>query len=67
MFYSGFTEEQLRPGFHFLLEKMCEPGFDKLYVYKKYAHKKFLKAAAFAVDRAREMCGLVGTEDMVAE
>ncbi|KZV74609.1 hypothetical protein PENSPDRAFT_572801 [Peniophora sp. CONT] len=66
VYYSGFTEEQLRPGFHFLLEKMSEPGFDKLYVYKKYAHKKFLKAAAFAVDRAREMCGLVG-EEMIAE
>ena len=65
MYYSGYTEEQLVPGFQFLLEKMSEPEFEKLYVYKKYAHKKFLKAASFAVDKAREMVGLVSCEDML--
>lgn len=37
-----------------LLDKITEPGFDKLYLYKKYAHKKFLKAAVFALEKARE-------------
>jgi len=37
-----------------LLEKITEPGFDKLYLYKKYAHKKFLKAAVYALEKARE-------------
>jgi G2/mitotic-specific cyclin 1/2 len=37
-----------------LLDKITEPGFNKLYLYKKYAHKKFLKAAAYALEKARE-------------
>jgi G2/mitotic-specific cyclin 2 len=37
-----------------LVEKITEPGFDKLYVYKKYAHKRFLKAAVYALEKARE-------------
>ncbi|KAI0028861.1 cyclin-like protein [Vararia minispora EC-137] len=64
-YYSGFTEEQLVPGFEMLLEKLSEQEFNKLYVYKKYAHKKFLKAAAFAVDKAREIVGLALPEDML--
>ncbi|KAH9063876.1 cyclin [Lactarius vividus] len=54
VFYSGHTEEQLEPGYHMLVEKITEPGFDKLYLYKKYAHKKFLKAAVYALEKARE-------------
>ncbi|KAH9178145.1 cyclin [Lactarius sanguifluus] len=54
VFYSGYTEEQLEPGYHMLVEKITEPGFDKLYLYKKYAHKKFLKAAVYALEKARE-------------
>lgn len=54
VFYSGYTEEQLEPGYHMLVEKLTEPGFDKLYLYKKYAHKKFLKAAVYALEKARE-------------
>jgi hypothetical protein len=54
VFYSGYTEEQLEPGYHMLVEKIAEPGFDKLYLYKKYAHKKFLKAAVYALEKARE-------------
>ncbi|KAI0300891.1 cyclin-like protein [Russula brevipes] len=54
VFYSGYTEEQLGPGHQMLLEKITEPGFDKLYLYKKYANKKFLKAAVYALEKARE-------------
>jgi G2/mitotic-specific cyclin 2 len=54
VFYSGYTEEQLEPGYHMIVEKITEPGFDKLYLYKKYAHKRFLKAAIYAVEVARE-------------
>ncbi|KAI0303727.1 cyclin-like protein [Multifurca ochricompacta] len=48
---------QLEPGYHMLVEKITEPGFDKLYLYKKYAHKKFLKAAVYALEKAREQVG----------
>ncbi|TFY76610.1 hypothetical protein EWM64_g7402 [Hericium alpestre] len=51
--YSGFTQEQLIPGYQMMMEKLSEPGFEKLYVCKKYAHKKFLKASLFALEWAR--------------
>ncbi|KAI9511842.1 cyclin-like protein [Russula earlei] len=54
VFYSGYTEEQLEPGYNLLVDKITEPGFDKLYLYRKYAHKKFLKAAVYALEKARE-------------
>ncbi|KAH9964368.1 cyclin-like protein [Lactifluus volemus] len=54
VFYSGYIEEQLEPGYHMLLEKITEPGFNKLYLYKKYAHKRFLKASVYALEVARE-------------
>jgi len=44
------------PGHRMLIEKLTEPGFDKLYVSRKYSHKKFLKAANFALDWARNHC-----------
>jgi G2/mitotic-specific cyclin 1/2 len=44
------------PGHRMLIEKLTEPGFDKLYVSKKYSNKKFLKAASFAHDWARKHC-----------
>ncbi|KAG6831816.1 hypothetical protein H0H92_007493 [Tricholoma furcatifolium] len=53
IFYSDFTEEQLIPGHKLLIEKLTEPNFSRLYVYKKYAHKKFLKASMYAVDWAK--------------
>ena len=53
VFHSGFTEEQMIPGHRMLIEKLSEPGFDKLYVSKKYSNKKFLKAANFALEWAR--------------
>ena len=56
VFYSGFTEEQMIPGHRMLIEKLTEPGFEKLYVSRKYSHKKFLKAANFALDWARNHC-----------
>ena len=49
MYYSGFTEEHLRPGHALLVRKLAEPGFDQLCVYKKYSNKKFLKVAYYAL------------------
>jgi G2/mitotic-specific cyclin 2 len=44
------------PGHRMLIEKLTEPGFDKLYVSRKYSNKKFLKAANFALEWARNHC-----------
>ncbi|KAF6757261.1 cyclin [Ephemerocybe angulata] len=52
VYYSGYTEEQLMPGFRMMLEKLAEEGFSKQYVCKKYANKKFLKASVFAIEWA---------------
>jgi G2/mitotic-specific cyclin 1/2 len=52
IFYSNFTERQLIPGAVLLCERLVEDGFDKVYVYKKYSNKKFLRASTFAVDWA---------------
>lgn len=56
VYHSGFTEEQMIPGHRMLIEKLSEPGFDKLYVSRKYSNKKFLKAANFALEWARKHC-----------
>ncbi|KAF7312334.1 Cyclin N-terminal domain-containing protein [Mycena indigotica] len=53
VFHSGYTEEQLLPGHEMLIEKLAERNFSRQYVCKKYSHKKFLKASAFAVDWAK--------------
>ena len=53
MFYSGYTEEQLIPGHNFIIEKLVEAEFDKQYVSRKYANKKFLKASLFAIQWAK--------------
>lgn len=53
IFYSGYTEEQLRPGHQWLIEKLTEDNFQRQYVCKKYANKKFLKASLFAIEWAR--------------
>ncbi|GJE96592.1 cyclin [Phanerochaete sordida] len=53
VFYSGFTEEHLRPGHAMLIQKLCEMDFSKQYVCRKYANKKFLKASIYAIDWAR--------------
>ncbi|KAF5377320.1 hypothetical protein D9757_008043 [Collybiopsis confluens] len=51
--YSGYTEEQLFHGHMFIVEMMAERSFHKFALYKKYAHKKFLKASTFAVKWSR--------------
>ncbi|KAI0925977.1 hypothetical protein AcW1_008262 [Taiwanofungus camphoratus] len=53
VYYSGFTEEYLLPGHYLLIEKLTEHGFTKQHVCQKYANKKFLKAALYAIDWAR--------------
>ena len=53
VFYSGYTEEYLISGHNYIIEKLLEPNFEKLYVSKKYANKKFLKASVFAIEWAR--------------
>lgn len=63
IFYSGFTEEQVRPGHNLLIEMLRESSFVKLYVFKKYAHKKFLKASSFAVEWAGGHTHAAGFEE----
>nr|GAT60828.1 predicted protein [Mycena chlorophos] len=53
VYYSGYTEEQLLPGHEMLVEKLAERNFSRQYVCKKYSHKKFLKASAFAIEWAK--------------
>ncbi|WWC71676.1 uncharacterized protein I206_105634 [Kwoniella pini CBS 10737] len=53
VFYSGFTESQLVAGATLLCERLVEPDFESVYVYKKYANKKFLRASTFARDWAQ--------------
>jgi hypothetical protein len=52
VFYSNFTEAQLVPGASLLCERLVEHDFETVYVYKKYANKKFLRASQFARDWA---------------
>jgi hypothetical protein len=48
IYYSNFTEAQLIPAATLLCERLVEPDLESLYVYKKYANKKFLRASHFA-------------------
>nr|ODN98834.1 cyclin [Cryptococcus depauperatus CBS 7855] len=48
VYYSNFTESQLVNGASLLCERLVEPDFESVYVYKKYANKKFLRASTFA-------------------
>jgi len=48
VFYSNFTEAQLISGAMLLCERLVETDFETVYVYKKYANKKFLRASTFA-------------------
>ncbi|KAL1408728.1 B-type cyclin [Vanrija albida] len=52
VFYSNFTESQLVSAAIMLCERLVESGFEKVYVYKKYSNKKFLRASTFACDWA---------------
>lgn len=54
VFYSNFTETQLLPGAQLLVDNLNAEEFDKQYVYKKYANKKFLRASTFAKDWAKK-------------
>ena len=65
VYYSDFTEEHLLPGYAMLIQKLNEPGLEKLYVYKKYANKKFLKASIYAADYARNNLADGNMEDMI--
>lgn len=68
MFYSGYTEEHLKPGHALLVRKISDPDFDQLCVYKKYAHKKFLKVAQFAAMWAQSHYEVeADMDDMVLE
>ncbi|KAJ8072735.1 B-type cyclin [Marasmius tenuissimus] len=67
VFHSGFTEEQLLPGHQLIVEKLAEKNFTKLYLYKKYANKKFLKASTFAVKWAKsQLSSLSDDEDQLS-
>ncbi|KIJ51552.1 hypothetical protein M422DRAFT_26955 [Sphaerobolus stellatus SS14] len=52
VYYSGFTESQLKQGHDLLVDKLSSDDFEGQYVYKKYLHKRFLKASSFARDWA---------------
>lgn len=52
MYYSNYTEAQLVPGAQLLCERLVEEDFESVYVFKKYANKKFLRASTFARDWA---------------
>ncbi|KAG6878209.1 hypothetical protein C0993_010629 [Termitomyces sp. T159_Od127] len=66
VFYSDYTEEQLIPGHELLIAKLTEPNFSRQYVYKKYAHRKFLKASMYAIHWAKSHLSddVAGAEDM---
>ena len=69
VFYSGFTEEHLLPGHNLIMEKLNELNFERLYVSRKYANKKFLKASIFAIEWARSnmKTQCQASEDMILE
>ena len=51
-----------------LVQKLTESSFTRQYVFKKYAHKKFLKASLFAVEWATTYAVSEGNmENMVLE
>jgi len=65
VYYSSFTEDQLRPGHQFIVEKLAEAEFQTQYVCQKYASKRFLKASLFARDWAMRHLGGDGIRDEV--
>ncbi|KAI5117966.1 hypothetical protein M0805_001627 [Coniferiporia weirii] len=70
VFYSGFTEEHLITGHNYIIGKLLEHGFDRQYVSRKYANKKFLKASVFAMEWAhtnRMTSSVQSCEDMMLE
>ncbi|CAK5268555.1 unnamed protein product [Mycena citricolor] len=67
VFYSGYTEEELIPGHDMLVDKLAERNFSRQYVCRKYAHKKFLKAASFAIEWAKAQPNGGSVERMMLE
>lgn len=67
VFYSGYLEEQLVQGHEMLVEKLTERNFAGQYVYKKYSHRKFLKASKFAVEWAKVQVNGGAVEAMMLE
>ncbi|KAJ7274453.1 cyclin-like protein [Mycena haematopus] len=67
VFYSGYMEDQLVQGHEILVEKLTERNFDGQYVYKKYSHRKFLKASKFAVEWAKAQVNGGAVEAMMLE
>ncbi|KAF8206507.1 cyclin-like protein [Mycena galopus ATCC 62051] len=67
VFYSGYLEEQLVQGHDILVEKLTERNFASQYVYKKYSHRKFLKASKFAVEWAKVQVNGGAVEAMMLE
>lgn len=53
VFYSNYTGAQLEPGYDFILETIAAPSFGQTHTYRKYSHKKFLKASMFAREWAK--------------
>lgn len=57
VYYSEFTESQLRTAADMICERLVEDGFDRVFVFVKYSSKKFLRASAYAVDWAVKNSG----------
>ncbi|KAF9514551.1 hypothetical protein BS47DRAFT_1294990 [Hydnum rufescens UP504] len=54
VFYSNYTGPQLEPGYEFILETIAAPSFSQTHTYRKYSHKRFLKASMFAREWAKD-------------
>ncbi|KAH8831251.1 cyclin-like protein [Flagelloscypha sp. PMI_526] len=49
VYFSDYTEEQLREGHRMLCERIAARDFTKLFVCKKYANRRYLKASIYAL------------------
>lgn len=67
VFYSGFTEEQLEPGFEYLCETISAPGFNDTHTFRKYASKRFLKSSIFAHHWTKSCWVPMGQEQMAID
>jgi G2/mitotic-specific cyclin 2 len=54
----------LAPGHAMLIEKLCEARFEEQHVFKKYAHKRFLKASLFATEWAHTNAELLAASNI---
>ena len=53
VYYSNYTETHLIQGAVLLCERLVEEDFETVYVYKKYANRKFLRASSYAREWAQ--------------